>query len=277
MGGAKSNVRQHWEMASNDYNLTYDWRSSTYDKSKLTLTKNGKNCWTLRKPSGEDYSISYKNFSLCFNGGWKEKDTFLILMHFTKDDVGNYRYEAFKTAFGENWTTNTMICDTAGNSHGNRRLVNYNDERHELTWMIQLTAFSGVIAFYYDFWGVDQVTIAALSENDYSRLLQVPYGYKGNYIFCGVGTSVQKDNKVYINTAIVNKNLFKASVGGGQSFYVKVYWDGTNLKVTADSTTQPSASWPSTKDSFGVYVSPNGNWIVDEIYEPYGIYKLKEN
>ena len=177
MGGAKSNVRQHWEMASNDYNLTYDWRSSTYDKSKLTLTKNGKNCWTLRKPSGEDYSISYKNFSLCFNGGWKEKDTFLILMHFTKDDVGNYRYQAFKEAFGEHWTTNTMICDTAGNSHGNRRLVNYNDERHELTWMIQLTAFSGVIAFYYNFWGVDQVTIAALSENDYNRLLQVPYGY----------------------------------------------------------------------------------------------------
>ena len=178
MGGAKSNVRQHWEMASNDYNLTYDWRSSTYDQSKLTLTKNGKNCWTLRKPSGEDYSISYKNFSLRFNGGWKQNDTFFILMHFTKDDVGNYRYEAFKEAFGENWTSNTMICDTAGNSHGNRRLVNYNDERHELTWMIQLTAFSGVIAFYYNLWGVDQVTIAALSENDCSRLLKVPYGKK---------------------------------------------------------------------------------------------------
>ena len=177
IGGAKSNVRQHWEMASNDYNLTCDWKTSTTDHSKLSITKNGKNCWTLRKPSSEDFSISYENFYLNFNG-WKHNDTFFILMHFTDDDVGNFRYQKFKEAFGENWTNNTMICDANGVSHGNARLINYNDERHEMAWMLRITAFSGLIFFYYSIWGVDQITIAALNDNDYNKLLQVPYGKK---------------------------------------------------------------------------------------------------
>ena len=175
LGGTGSYACQRWETAKTTGEKIPFWVDDETTVDGFRVVPGWMHCTIYKDPSASAlYSNGFYTVSKSTSGSHIWRNNYpLVLLHFSDKD----KYEAYKKL----WTDASnhqrqFFCYHDGTTFTVAQALNYCDKRQEIA-ILELERNWGSLAYQDDLLGVDRISVFFVSDNDYSRLLQVPYGY----------------------------------------------------------------------------------------------------
>ena len=175
LGGTGSYACQRWETAKATGEKIPFWVDDETTVDGFRVVPGWMHCTIYKDPSASAlYSNGFYTVSTSSSGSHIWGNNYpLVLLHFSDKD----KYEAYKKL----WTDASLhqrqfFCYHDGTTFTVAQALNYCDKRQEIA-ILELETNWGSLAYQDDLLGVDRISLFFVSDNDYSRLLKVPYGY----------------------------------------------------------------------------------------------------